>query len=146
MTILITGGTGLIGRALTKALLEKDYHVIILTRDTEMVSESTGKLRYANWDIEEDSIDTDAITDADLIIHLAGEGIADKRWTRKRKREILNSRVTGSKLIVDSLKSVANNVKTVISASAIGWYGEDQPVSTKDRTIQEFEESDPAAG
>lgn len=145
MTILITGGTGLIGKALTKALLEKDHHVIILTRDSEKLTRSTGRVRYANWDVDEENIDADAIADADHIIHLAGAGIADKRWTKKRKVEIVNSRVEGSKLIIDSLKSIPNRIKSVISASAIGWYGEDPPAISKDRSIRGFEESDPPA-
>jgi uncharacterized protein len=145
-TILITGGTGMIGKALTKALLEKDYNLIILTRDTEKQPVSTPKLRYAEWNIEDQTIDIDAISQADHIIHLAGAGVADKRWTKRRKREIVNSRVDSGKLIVESLKRIPNQVKTVISASAIGWYGEDEARSGgKGNTLHEFEETDPAA-
>jgi uncharacterized protein len=145
-TILITGGTGMIGKALTKGLLEKDYNLIILTRDSEKQAVSTAKLRYAEWNIEEQTIDVDAISQADHIIHLAGAGVADKRWTKKRKQEIVSSRVDSGKLIIESLKRIPNQVKTVISASAIGWYGEDEVRSGgKGSTIREFEETDPAA-
>jgi uncharacterized protein len=124
-TVLITGGTGLIGRAITKTLLQRDYNVVILTRGGKKMVSTHPKLRYANWDVDKQQIDQTAISEADHIIHLAGAGVADKRWTKKRKQEIVNSRVLGSKLIVDSLAKIPNKVKTVLSTSAIGWYGPD---------------------
>lgn len=131
MTVLITGGTGLIGRALSKSLIEKGYQVIILTRrirgkqhEAADIVDGPSRIRYALWNIGEQTIDTNAIQQADYIIHLAGEGIADKRWTAKRKKEIQESRIKSSELIVKALKEISNHVKAVISASAIGWYGE----------------------
>ena len=138
-TILITGGTGLIGRALTKALLERNYRVVILTRNVKRMDSPDIKLRYVQWDADKQLIDNKAISEADYIIHLAGAGVADKRWTEKRKKEIVDSRVNSSKLIVDALKTVSDKVKAVISASAIGWYGEGGDA-------RQFEESDPPAG
>lgn len=126
-TVLITGGTGLVGKALGQALLAKGYRVIILTRETSRQS-SIANLTYANWNVEQQTIDKQALASADYIIHLAGAGVADKRWTAKRKKEILDSRVNSSKLIVDSLQTVQHNVKAVVSASAIGWYGPDAVV------------------
>jgi len=122
-TILITGGTGLVGTALSKALLEKGYRVVILSRSTLKPVDPGTSLQYATWNIKKDQIDEEAVSGADHIIHLAGAGIADKRWTKKRKQEIVASRVDSSRLIVDSLKTIPNKVKTVVSASAIGWYG-----------------------
>ena len=139
-TILITGGTGMIGKALTKALLEKEYSVIILTRDPEKQTISTSKLSYAKWNIEQQTIDEKAIIKADHIIHLAGAGVADKRWTKKRKQEIVSSRVDSGKLITESLKTIPNNVRSVISISGIGWYGPDPVIPNPDP----FEEEDPA--
>ncbi|MFI5187346.1 MAG: TIGR01777 family oxidoreductase [Chitinophagales bacterium] len=136
--ILITGGTGLIGTALTKVLLNKGYDVIILTRSAEK-SSSTPRLSYAKWDIEKQTIDAGVITKADHIVHLAGAGVAAKRWTTKRKREIADSRTKSSALLVKALKENANNVKTIISSSAIGWYGPDANHS------KSFIETDPAA-
>jgi NAD dependent epimerase/dehydratase family enzyme len=86
-TVLITGGTGLIGSALTNELLNRNYDVIILTRSPEKYPGTT-RLSYAKWDTEKQTIDGDAFIKADHIIHLAGEGVADKRWTTKRKRQI----------------------------------------------------------
>lgn len=126
-TVLITGGTGLVGKALGRALLEKGYHVIIVTRDRNR-KPATANLSYAAWNVEERTIDKSAIEKADHIIHLAGAGVADKRWTKKRKQEIIDSRVKSSQLIVDSLKAIPNKVKSVVSASAIGWYGADAAI------------------
>src|SRR4026208_1921864 len=122
-TILITGGTGMIGTALTHALLEKNYKVIILSRQNEGENAESAGLSYARWDLSSQMIDANAIREADFIVHLAGAGIADKRWTKKRKKEIRDSRVQSSGLIVKSLTELPNNVKAVVSASAIGWYG-----------------------
>lgn len=140
-TVLITGGSGLIGNALTKLLLEKGFEVIIFTRNPEKQKPVSAKLSYAQWNIDEQMIDKAALAKADHIIHLAGAGIADKRWSKKRKKEILESRTKSSDLIVDSLKNVPNKVKTVVSASGIGWYGQD-PVIPNPKA---FAEDSPAS-
>jgi uncharacterized protein len=138
-TILITGGTGLIGKALTNALVEKGYHVIILTRKIP-AQPNDPRIRYAVWNIDKQTIDPDAIAQADHIIHLAGTGIADKRWTKKRKKEIAGSRIKGGELLVKSLSDIPNKVRAVISASAIGWYGPDPVIPN----LQPFTEDNPA--
>ena len=138
-TILITGGTGLVGKALGQALLEKGYTVIILSRQAGKKS-VVANLSYAAWDAEKQTIDEEAISSADYIIHLAGAGVADKRWTKNRKQEIVDSRVNSSQLIADSLKTIPNKVKAVVSASAIGWYGADPVVPNP----KPFEENNPA--
>lgn len=148
-TIIITGGTGLIGTALRKALLEKGYRVIILSRK-EVARSLPENLSYAVWDIKNQTIDREAIGSADYIIHLAGAGVADKRWTKKRKQEIIDSRVNSSKLIVDSLKSIPNKVKAVICSSGIGWYGADLIPNSytqggEGSGVRKFVESDPHA-
>ncbi len=126
-TVLITGGTGLTGRALGQALLQKGYRVVILSRQPRQQSGNANPV-FAEWNVEQQTIDKEAIATADYIIHLAGAGVADKRWSAKRKQEIISSRVLSSKLIVDSLKNIPNNVQAVISASAIGWYGPDPEI------------------
>jgi len=127
-TILLTGGTGLVGRALSSALLEKKHNVIILTRSTKQMAISPqpkNGIQWAQWNVEAQTIDKDAVAKADYIIHLAGAGVADKRWTKKRKQEIVDSRVKSGALLVTALSEIENNVKAVITASAIGWYGAD---------------------
>jgi uncharacterized protein len=124
-TILITGGTGLVGKALTASLVQRGYSVIILTRDTS--GKQPGKnICYARWDVKKQEMDTSALQQADYIIHLAGAGVVDKKWTAAYKNEIVNSRTESSRLLIDSLKNNPNSVKAVISASAIGWYGADK--------------------
>lgn len=127
-TILISGGTGLIGKTLTKELLEKGYQVIILTRDPGKVPENGGALTYAGWKIKEQTIDRAAVEKADYIVHLAGASVAGGRWTDKRKKEIVDSRVESGRLLVRALQEIPNKVKAVICASAIGWYGTDPQV------------------
>ena len=136
-TIMITGGTGTVGKRLTELLLSKGYSVIIVGRGGSAKESSTGKpstssgepaqtkLRYAQWNIDAQTIDESAIQQADYIIHLAGAGVADKRWSDARKKEIADSRINSCALIVKALSSIPNKVKGVISASAIGWYGPD---------------------
>ncbi len=140
-TILITGGTGLVGKALGQALLGKGYTVIILSRQAGKKS-AVANLSYAAWDVEKQTIDEEAISAADYIIHLAGAGVAEKRWTKKRKQEIVDSRIKSSQLIVDSLKTIPNKVKAIASASAIGWYGADPSIPNP----KPFEENHPADG
>jgi uncharacterized protein (TIGR01777 family) len=139
-TVLITGGTGLIGMALTQALLEKNYKVIILSRGPGNKNESPGNVAFAKWDIQTNTIDAEALQKADYIVHLAGANVAGKRWTDKRKREILDSRVNSAALLWKACHDTPNKVKAIISASGIGWYGED-PVVPNPRP---FREEDPA--
>jgi uncharacterized protein len=124
-TVLITGGTGMIGQALRSELLKRGYRVIILTRDKSKQKSNDTNLVYADWDIGRMMIDKDAIAAADHIVHLAGAGVAEKRWTPKRKQEIVASRVKSGELLVKTLKEQTNKIKTVISISGIGWYGAD---------------------
>ena len=139
-TVLITGGTGMIGAALTNALVERNYKVIILSRGPVSHQPATNNISYAKWNVENQTIDIPAFQKADYIIHLAGAGIADKRWTEKRKREIIDSRVKSAELLVKTCGGNSNNLKAIVSASAIGWYGAD-PVIPNPRP---FREDDPA--
>ena len=140
-TILITGGTGMIGTRLSGLLIGKGYDLVILSRKLHAPpAKWKGKLRYAIWDLHAQTIDREAIATADHIIHLAGEGVADKRWTEDRRQEILRSRTQSSQLLVKSLREIPNHVQTVVSASAIGWYGPDTEVSRRNG----FREDEPA--
>ncbi|RYY39671.1 MAG: TIGR01777 family protein [Chitinophagaceae bacterium] len=138
MTILITGGTGLVGSALSQALIARRHDVIILSRSAK--SSTQPRLRYATWDVAVGTIDPDALAAADAIVHLAGAGVADKRWTPARKQELVRSRVESGNLLVKALGTMPNKVATVVSASAIGWYGPDPQVPSG----KPFVETDPA--
>jgi uncharacterized protein (TIGR01777 family) len=140
-TVLITGGTGLIGRTLTEALINKGYRVIVLTRDIANKG-GNDRLSYAHWDVKKQTIDVNALQAADYIIHLAGAGVVDKKWTEAYKKEILESRTNSSKLIVETLSANSNKVKAIISSSAIGWYGPDKtdeiPFTENDPSSPDF--------
>src|SRR5450432_2121919 len=102
-TVLITGGTGVIGKALSELLLQKAYTVIILTRTIPKKTIDNNRLSYGLWNVSKQTIDIDAVQKADYIIHLAGAGVADKRWTAKRKKEIVASRTQSAALLVNTL-------------------------------------------
>lgn len=116
--ILITGASGLIGTRLTELLLQKGYQVSHLGR-----TKRNGSVPSFTWDVEKGTMDTQALEGVETIIHLAGAGIADKRWTTKRKSEILQSRVQSSALLYNTLLTSVHQVQSVVSASAIGYYG-----------------------
>ena len=137
-TVLLTGGTGMIGTQLQKFLSDKGYSVIVLERSDLKERTSNPNITYAKWDVEKGEIDKEAIASADYIIHLAGANVAEKRWTKKRKQEIIESRTKSGELLVKSLKEIPNKVKAVISASAIGWYGADTEES-KRKGFKEYE-------
>lgn len=114
--VLISGGSGLVGTHLSKILLAKGYGVAILGRTEK--SENT----YL-WKIKTQEIEAGAIENADYIINLAGAGIADKKWTKKRKIEIIESRTKPIQLLFNKITKTNTNLKAFISASAIGYYG-----------------------
>ncbi|HMO33614.1 MAG TPA: TIGR01777 family oxidoreductase [Lacibacter sp.] len=133
--ICITGGTGLVGRQLTRLLLQQGHEVRVLTRQPG--GSTRNGISFFHWDLEAGTLDPAALEGAEAIIHLAGAGVAEKRWTARRKIEIRESRTHSSELLVQALRTHPHNVRTVISASAIGWYGPD--------TGLPFTENDPAA-
>lgn len=126
--ILITGGTGLVGSRLTKLLKNKNHEVAILTRSPEEKNEY-------DWDIQKKTIDKKAFENIDYIIHLAGAGIADERWTDERKKVIIDSRVESANLLFETIKNESINLKGFISASGSGYYG----AVTTDKIFTEFD-------
>ncbi len=115
-TVLIAGGSGLIGKRLSFLLNEKGYNTIFLSRQKK------SDTRYYLWDIQKGTIDASAIEKSDYVINLAGAGIVDKRWTEKRKKVLIDSRTQTAQLLKDSFKKI-KKPKAYISASAIGFYG-----------------------
>jgi uncharacterized protein (TIGR01777 family) len=138
--VLISGGTGLIGTKLTHHLTDNNYDVIILSRNKNKSSDNP-KVSYVFWDVKKEIIDAELLKKADHIIHLAGAGVMDKRWTTTYKKEIIESRTKSAGLLINSLKQNEHHVKTFVSASAIGYYGaDDDPLLHNEGFI----ESDPA--
>jgi len=132
--VLITGGSGLIGRRLSFLLKSRGYEVRILSRS------NNPKNNYKTfvWNVSEQYINDSAFEGLKHIIHLAGAGIADKRWSEKRKKEIIASRVASTNLLYNSVKRLKTPLNSFISASATGYYG-----AVTSETI--FEEKDKPA-
>jgi uncharacterized protein len=118
--ILLTGGTGFVGKNITDLLVANGFSVSVLSRSDQ---KNTPSISYYKWDLNRNYIDEEAILKADYIIHLAGEGIVEKRWTEKRKKDILESRVKPVDLIFSILEKKGKKLDAFISASAIGIYG-----------------------
>jgi uncharacterized protein (TIGR01777 family) len=130
--IAVTGASGLIGTALVGYLKSQGHTVQRLVRRAAVSSEEI------TWDPIAGTVDMDALAGVDAVIHLAGAGVSDKRWTKKYKSEILNSRLLGTTTIAKAVAVVKPQV--FISASAIGWYGEsgNRAVVESDRVGDDF--------
>lgn len=132
-TILITGGSGLIGTALTAALLRDGHTVRHLGRGRSR----PGTVQQYTWDIRRGTMDTAALEGVDHIIHLAGAGIADKRWTDARVKELIDSRAESARLLLRMAQREGLRPASFISAAGINYYG---AVTTS----HTYAESDPA--
>ena len=118
--ILITGGTGFVGRHLTKLLVANGFSVSIMSRTKKVNTET---VFYYTWDVGKQTMEEEAVQKADYIIHLAGANIAGKPWTDKRKNEIVSSREQAAQLIYDTLQKTNTELEAFVSASAVGIYG-----------------------
>jgi uncharacterized protein len=111
MKIAVTGSTGLVGSALVSLLTGQAHEVVKMTRPSQ-------------WDPEKGTVDATALAGIDALVHLAGENIAAGRWTLAQKGRIRDSRIRGTKLIADTVARLQNPPQVLISASAIGYYGD----------------------
>lgn len=134
--VLISGGSGLIGSHLTRHLIERGYEIIILTREKNKSSDNP-KISYSQWNVKNKKIDAEVVKKAEHIVHLAGAGVMDKKWTDDYKKTIIDSRVKSAELIINCLKETGHQLKTFVSASAIGWYGKDSnPLIRKEGFVE----------
>lgn len=117
--ILITGGSGTVGKALTLVLQEKGYQVAHIGRNADK-----SDIESYVWDVEKKKIDENCLNGVDTIVHLAGAGIADQRWTAQRKEILIKSRTDSISLLYDLMKRKPHQVKHIISASASGYYSD----------------------
>src|SRR5215471_12250890 len=125
MKVLIAGGSGFLGRALTKRLVDDGHDVVVLTRRAALPS---GLARYVVWQPDGSSPPAEAgqatgwareIEDTDGVVNLAGEGIADRRWTAARKRALLESRVHSTRSLVAAICAASHRPRTFVQASGV---------------------------
>ncbi|MDD2817617.1 MAG: TIGR01777 family oxidoreductase [Candidatus Nanopelagicales bacterium] len=126
MRVAITGASGLIGTALVDHLRSQGHEVVKLVRRTASASDEI------SWDPIAGTVDVDALNGVDGVVHLAGAGVGDHRWSDEYKREILDSRVNGTNTIVKAMLQLDSKPRVLVSGSAIGWYGD-----TADRAVDE---------
>lgn len=119
--VLITGGTGLVGSKLTKKLAEKQFSVSYLSRSP---SSNRPGVQVYEWKQKAPIVEEKTFKDAQYIVHLAGANIGDKRWSESQKKILVESRLDSSEFLFTKLKEHGKNIKAVISASAIGIYGD----------------------
>jgi uncharacterized protein (TIGR01777 family) len=118
MKILVSGSTGLVGSELCSFLTANNHHV------RRLVRRSPRGIDEISWDPSSGKLDAEALEGVDAAIHLAGENIAGGRWTAERKRRIRESRIQGTRLLVQALGRLSNPPKSLISVSAVGYYGD----------------------
>ena len=118
MKIAVTGATGLIGTALSERLHKQGNEIIAISRRKNLSSPYS----VVHWNVERGELDTSALEGIDAVVHLAGETIAE-RWSARKKALIRSSRVEGTKLLVEGLKSLSKKPSVLVSSSAIGFYG-----------------------
>lgn len=130
--ILITGGSGMLGNAITEKLLNKGHQVAFLSTRKDYTYKN---VEVFYWNLKEEHIEEGAFNGIDTIIHLAGANVAGERWTDERKKVILKSRTKSSDLIMKYLNKIEHQVHTFIGASAIGIYGDrGNEILTEDAT------------
>ncbi|WP_246943058.1 TIGR01777 family oxidoreductase [Bacillus pinisoli] len=120
MKIAITGGTGFVGKALTKSFLQGGHNVYILSRSQH--SSSKDGIQYVKW-LTEDSQPENELNDIDVFINLAGESLNSGRWTAERKQRIVSSRISATREVIRILQNMNKKPSVLINASAIGYYG-----------------------
>jgi uncharacterized protein (TIGR01777 family) len=124
-SILITGGTGLLGQLLTNALLQRGHRVNLLSRKAgKSAPDGDTPVKTFVWDVNAGTIDAACLDGVDTIIHLAGESIADGRWTPQRKQQLIDSRTKTIGLLYNLMQQQPHEVKSIISASGVGFYAD----------------------
>src|SRR5947208_10214216 len=118
MKVLITGASGLIGTALQQSFSEKGYEMLLASR-----KEREGE-QNIQWDVETGFAEPERLEGIDVVVHLAGESVSGLRWTNEKKKAIRDSRVLGTRNVVDTISDLKQRPSVLIAASAIGFYGD----------------------
>ena len=125
MRVMVTGGTGFIGSATVDALLSRGDHVVVTGRKAKRIRERFGeRVQGFEWDPNAGAIPAEALAGVDGVINLAGESVAKGRWTRAKKRRMRDSRIIGTKHLVEGIAAAEPRPRVLVSASAIGIYGD----------------------
>ncbi|WP_431678218.1 TIGR01777 family oxidoreductase [Kitasatospora sp. KL5] len=132
MRIAVTGSTGLIGSALVRSLLADGHEVVRLVRHRSRVGKQPDGTVGVGWNPHLLQVDAAGLEGTDAVVHLAGAGVGDRRWTRAYKQEIRDSRVLGTETVAGALAKLKRPPRVLVSASAVGYYGQ-----TGDRVIDE---------
>ncbi len=122
MKVIVTGSTGLVGQALIRSLMSEGHSVTRLVRGGAQTFRAPNSVAV-NWDPERGQLDAGELEGHDAAVHLAGEPVAEGRWTDEKKRRILESRVKGTRLLAETLAGLKDKPKVLVSASATGFYG-----------------------
>lgn len=122
-TFAITGATGLVGFLLHKKLVSEKQNVIVLTRDLSKIRENITGTKYLRWDTYDNSLWKNVMNEADVVVHLAGTPIIEKRWTEERKKTIYESRVKSTQVIVDAIACSEKKPELLIVSSGVNYYG-----------------------
>jgi uncharacterized protein len=121
--VIVTGATGLVGRALVRSLLSDGHEVTRLVRGEAQTFRAPGT-KAVHWEPEQGAVGAQELEGHDAAVHLAGESIASGRWDEEKKRRILESRVKGTRLLAETLAGLKEKPRVLVSASAIGFYGD----------------------
>ncbi|RAP38751.1 TIGR01777 family protein, partial [Candidatus Marinamargulisbacteria bacterium SCGC AAA071-K20] len=123
MKILVTGGSGFIGQALISKLTHEGHQLVLVSRNLSKLKKKYGNIHECHlWDALTGSPPKEIFSGVEGIVNLMGEGVANKRWTKKQKQKIKQSRVQGTQNLMDGAKEHAKKLRVVVSASAIGYY------------------------
>lgn len=123
MQIVITGGTGIIGRRLVQHFIQGGHGVKVVSRQPDKPAHLPGEVVFASWDGQSAAGWGHLIEGVDAVVNLAGAGIADAKWSDERKREIRDSRVNAGKAVVEAIGAASAKPRVLIQASAVGYYG-----------------------
>lgn len=133
MKVLVTGASGFVGRRVVAQLLQKNHEVVVLTRSIAKAAVACGsECQFVQWGDMTTPPPAEAFAGVDAVINLMGENIGEKKWDEKQKKKIYDSRINGTKVLVDAIRDLPKKPKTLVNASAIGIYG-----PRGDETIEE---------
>lgn len=141
MNVLIFGGTGFVGRNLTKELLENGYQIYIVTRNPQKTANRLGnEIQVIKWDNISPLSSLKKLEQIDVVINLAGESIGNRRWTNSVKEQIIASRISTTGAIVTAIDNGTIQPKVLINASAVGYYGprKDEEITESEEVGQDF--------